>query len=513
MHSVSIEQSSKQETIKQKVCDYVASTISKELGLDSLENKSLLSHKGESVVIGVVSFGGLAFTNSTFLHPDNNTTRIHSIWDQRASCHSESVPNITKYSDNPMYGRIITKREIDRVLEDDSIEDKYYELNYELGNDSQGTSMVDIIAGSHKDSAGIAPKASIVYVHMDSERSFCSSVTLIEAVEYIFKEAETLHKSCIIALGLSGLGGPYNGKNAVERAFDSWLQTENNRAIVIAAGSSNCVVHLQGRLETDETILQKIPNSGDSSQNEIEIWYLNDDEISFRIVDSANEAIKDVNGDIIDIIEFGKLYKLKNGYIQSENRKKLNVLHISYNPQACTKDLFLEVRGINIQNGGAHGIFNFWVCAETEIHIADIPENVKVCSSLCSISSGEHTIVVGPNDTSTDPDVNINERPFDNCTKPEICALSSGIHAATFFDTFEEFNGTSASASVVAGLIALIFDIAQKENYPLKIKETREFILDFVRTNSNQNGEWMPNRGYGELNAKILDKLPFFKKV
>jgi len=248
---------------------------------------------GSGVIIGIVDYG-CDFTHMNFLN-DDGTSRVLYLWDQ----YGEKNP---KSPEGYEYGREFRKEDIERALEE---RNPIGHLEYYLEAGSHGSHVTGIATGNGRATGrpGVAPKSDIIFVDSDTndyiqegpgvlKSSFGDSVRLCESVKYIFDKADELNRPAVVNISLGTYGGPHDGTSLVEQYFDQLLES-NNRAIVISAGNSfEKRIHTCGKIEPDQpTKLEWEIVFNDKSDNELEIWYKENDELEVEVITPSNQSL------------------------------------------------------------------------------------------------------------------------------------------------------------------------------------------------------------------------------
>jgi len=185
------------------------------------------SLKGKNVVVGIID-GGIYWQHFDFKNPADSTTRIKYIWDQVvASGGNAPMP----YN----YGRQWTSTDINNNTC----------THVPPANDfGHGTCVAGIAAGnslSTKGTAyenqltGVAPEADIIAVRVRSGNNFLTSV--VDAVDYIFKKADSLGKPCVINTSIGDYYGSHDGRDLYSAMIDALITQKNGRVLVAAAGN------------------------------------------------------------------------------------------------------------------------------------------------------------------------------------------------------------------------------------------------------------------------------------
>ena len=117
-----------------------------------------------------------------------------------------------------------------------------------------------------------------------SNTSFGDSVTLLEALKYIFDKAGT--RPAVVNVSLGTNGGPHDGTTLVDQGIDALVTAAANRAVVIAASNSfDDGIHATGTLtagvshdlhwDVVSTLFRPI---------ELELWYAGSDRFKVELI-------------------------------------------------------------------------------------------------------------------------------------------------------------------------------------------------------------------------------------
>ncbi len=197
--------------------------------------------KGKDVVVGIID-GGIYFQHYDFKNPADSTTRIKYIWDQSVS--TGNVPG--PYN----YGTEWTAAQINAGT------CTHVPPTSDFGH---GTCVAGIAVGNglsvkgtpHEGKyVGVAPEADIIAVRVRNDANFLTSV--VDAVDYIFKKADSLGKPCVINTSVGDYWGSHDGLDLTSQAIDNMITAKNGRALVAAAGNGgNVPFHLSYQIPAD----------------------------------------------------------------------------------------------------------------------------------------------------------------------------------------------------------------------------------------------------------------------
>ncbi len=179
------------------------------------------SYTGKGVLIGIID------TGIDFLHPDfldaNGKTRVVKLWDQQLFYDTPHVPGFYGY------GSVWDSTEINAAL-CPSVD----------GGNGHGSTVTGTAAGNgfanglHK---GVAPDAELIIVRSDFNAANWLG-TIADAVDYIYKVADSLNMPCVINASLGDYLGSHDGRDPAALFIDSLIAAKPGRLMVCAAGNS-----------------------------------------------------------------------------------------------------------------------------------------------------------------------------------------------------------------------------------------------------------------------------------
>ncbi|BDS10192.1 S8 family peptidase [Aureispira anguillae] len=180
--------------------------------------------KGDGVLLGVID-DGFEWKHPDFMHPDSST-RILYLWDQMTN--STSYPELY-YG----YGSSWDKAVIDN-----------HQCTHVPGQ--HGSHVMGTAGGNGRASGkylGIAPHADLACVKVSLGNQFLSK--FVDAVHYIFSKADVLGQACVINSSVGSYASGHDGKDLYSELIDNMLMAKSGRALVQAGGNARSYpVHL-----------------------------------------------------------------------------------------------------------------------------------------------------------------------------------------------------------------------------------------------------------------------------
>lgn len=209
-------------------------------GLAPLES----SYTGANVIVGIVD-QGLDHTHLDFKDAQGRT-RVLRYWDHNLSGNAPQPYGYGYYWDSTAInsGAITSNEE----------------------TTAHGTTVAGMAAGNglmngqHK---GMAPDANIIIVETNFNLPNWS-LTIADAVDFIFKTADTLGMPAVVNLSLGSYFGSHDAKDPAGQIIESLLDAEPGRIVVSAAGNSGAQgkYHVHNEVDTDTSFVWLLNNPG-----------------------------------------------------------------------------------------------------------------------------------------------------------------------------------------------------------------------------------------------------------
>jgi subtilisin family serine protease len=475
-----------------------------------LGGKAYPGVKGSRVIVGIVDFG-CDFRHANF-RGSTGATRLLYLWDQ------SDAPDRTLAPQGFGYGRELDGARINAAL---GTADPYQTLGYAPPPSAHGTHVTDIAAGGglepalvggkpgiapvRQSHAGVAPDASIIFVHLKNENgSLGNSRHLLEAVDYIFSKAEDLGMPAVVNLSLSTSGGPHDGSTPIEQGFEDLLK-EPGRAIVVSVGNAYVKEgHVNGTVKKGG--MQEIQWYTDprAPKNEAEVWYSGSEKLMVTLVSPEGDELGPVSpGETQDIYSGG----LRVGRI-SHRRRDPNNGDNQIDIRVPALEGIAQPWKIRLRSETNDLPFDAWI-EQDDSGTARFGSPTETAGTLGSICCGPSPLAVGAYDTSENayqaPPYAATAagptRKGANTNKPDISAPGVNVVAARSQGGVTIMSGTSMAAAHVTGLVALLFDLAQRAGRGfLPIDITRKIVLA-AAMRSPQLGQWDPRLGFGRIDG------------
>lgn len=201
-------------------------------------------YTGKDVIIGVIDTG-IDFNHEDFKN-DDGSTRVLYYWDHSLGFDVQRTP--VKYG----YGQVWDAADINGGN------------CTSMDNSAHGSTVTGAAAGNGRATGfnkGVAPDADLIVVETDFGLSNWS-LTVADAVDFIFAMADTLGKPAVINASVGSYLGSHDGKDPASLVIDSLLNDQNGRLFVCAGGNSGNQkpYHVNGQVLPDTSFTWLINN-------------------------------------------------------------------------------------------------------------------------------------------------------------------------------------------------------------------------------------------------------------
>jgi subtilisin family serine protease len=469
-------------------------TTLQEIGADPLS--SLASGgPGRGVVVGIVDSGG-DFAHQSFRNGDGSSRML--------------ALRVLRAGEDGPRDALFKWEEINGALVKGEPEESYTALGYHPREASHGTHVMDIAAGK----SGLAFEAGLVFVDVAlddiawegsevTRASMGDSAQLLEAVNFIFNEAQD--RPSVVNVSLGANGGPHDGTTSVERGIDWLVSSAPNRAVVISARNAfDKGIHAAGRVPANGSFdLEWQIQAGAESHFELEAWYSAKDEFSAELLNPSGVCLGTL-----------RLGGKRLEATDKKGRTTIALAHVRdpdngdhqiglYLAQGLPAGVWrLRLHGLQVSDGSFHA----WIERDDTGSSSFLPPHDN-SHTLGSISCGHHSIAVGCYDahqeglpiaefSSAGPTRDGRQKPEISAPGVDVWAASSGSGNGRIMKS-----GTSMAAPVVAGVVALMLAEAEALGMKLPVSTIRNLLQITARKNP-PDSVWDERYGWGRVDAK-----------
>lgn len=460
---------------------------------------------GKGVIIGIVDYGG-DFAHQNF-RKVNGSTRLLALWDQNGG-NSPSSPF--------GYGKEHTAASLNLALSQSNPYSAigYDPADFDTGSGTHGTHVMDIAAGNGRGTGvpGVAPEADLIFVNITHDKdkfgpavvgeSFGDSVSMLEALKYIFDKAGT--RPAVINVSLGTNGGPHDGTTLVEQGIDALVTAGPNRAVVFAASNSfDDGTHAAGTVPSGTSVdLVWDVASNLSRDIELEIWFKGQDRFQVDLIapngnnlaTAAPGETKQVNaGPIIAALVANRL---------DEPNNHDNMIGVFLAAGMPAGRYVVRLTALSVSDGRFHA----WIERDNSFQSSFLEPRDNT-HTLGSVSCGRKLIAVGSYDA------HVAGQPLsffssagptrDGRKKPEVSAPGHNVWAAKSGTGtgVTRKSGTSMAAPAVAGQIALVFEEASARGLELSAEQTIDILINSARRNPPTGTAWHDRHGFGRISV------------
>ncbi|MCU0422447.1 MAG: S8 family peptidase [Bacteroidia bacterium] len=500
-----------------------------------------MPYSGKNVVVGIID-AGFDYTHPAFYDTTGSKLRVKRVWEQ----HKPGTPP-QGYS----YGN---------ELKDSA---GMMQAMYDVNTFSHGAHVGGIAAGSGYGSAnnsqhrGVAYESDLVFVGIKPEKSEWKTMgmaSIVDAINYIFKYAESVGKPAVVNLSWGCSIGPNDGSSLVSEAIDNL--TGPGKIFVNSAGNNGDEkIHLMKSFTSTDTTLftyATIPTVLGEKRSWIDTWGMPGEtfEISLQLYQLTNAVAQPLritlNQSVLDTFLIGSdgdtLFIKASGNASDFNNKPHILLDV-YNKSTnsilfgikANKGLVHSWMGYVHEYNGHYGSFDkgslsFTIDGDNKYTLGEMSCTRSALTVAAWVSKNQFRNLAGGTVSYTGYAGVGFLAPFssrgptvDGRIKPDIAA--PGMTIASSVNSFDvsyaqgggnyqmsvqetnwnnrtyyyaEASGTSMSAPMASGIVALMLQVNPMLG-PDRIKQILfETAIKDNRTTANpDSSRW----GYGKINA------------
>lgn len=468
-------------------------------GVMKIRRQPYLDLYGQDILIGIVDTG-IDFTHRAFLNADN-TTRIHSIWDQTIRDGDEEETEAEGFE----YGKVFSREDINKALADE----EPFSVIASRDEEGHGTFLAGIAAGNEmpeQEFSGVAPLAELVVVKCkqakNSYREFyrvapgvpCYQENdIMCGISYILRVARRLEKQVVICIGMGSNLGNHNGETPLSNMIDRFNMLSGICIVVGVGNEGNARHHYSITKEYEEIDI----NVERASQGFVcELWWRTPGSLQFDVISPSGSSLGITRAS--SYVKRRKLFVVENtllevvgGEIQERARDQVVMFRFEDSKPGVWK-----IRVYTTEPDVKYHMWlpiqqflsgdTYFVRPDPDITICE-PGNSRRAISISAYNPVDEAFFIQASRGFTP----------DGVIKPDVTAPGVNIYGPRPKNNFGTMTGTSVAAAVAAGITALFMQ--EYKDYIISGNSVREL---FIR-GAERRGEEFPSRewGYGTVDA------------
>ena len=475
----------------------------------------LVMGDGHGALIGIID-SGFDLTHPSFLDA-REKTRILTAWDQ---------VNLIGSADAPPYPFGYGVEYTGAMIDEHVAAQSAVIVRNQKGAGAHGTYVAGIAAGSgapHGVYKGVAPGADLILVTYRNDVPVGGSAYVLDAIDYIRKQAGALGRPVVINLSQGDNLGAHDGTSLLERAIDHVVE-DGRVLIVVSAGNERggpACHHARGQVEQGRELtlsfaLMISPGRG-ADGDHIEIWYGGEDRFAAALQASGGERSDFIEAGATGVIEFpaGNCARICSQVAHPTNGDN-RISIVLDRSEGWGTDLWqLILRGDRVERGD----FDAWADRPNAVTVVDFRSHQSDASTITLPGNSRRAITVGgfisrPSLCGNTHEVKGDFAPGssigptrDGRIKPDLVAPSTLIKAPGMRNNgrplcYDLNSGTSMAAPHVTGLVALLWSLWPE----LTAGRIHDALLSTARadafTGVTPNNNW----GQGKLDAGAVYK-------
>lgn len=481
-------------------------------GILRAQDQPVLNLKGRGVLIGFIDTG-IDYTLNAFRNSDGSS-RILGLWDQ-------TIPG-GSISGKTAYGTAYSNEELNRALKSENPKT----IIPSKDENGHGTFIAGVAAGSadpENNFIGAAPQCSIAMVKLKPAKQYLKDFFYISEDALAFQESDIMagvyylyqlalehEMPLVICIGLGTNQGDHAGNTFLDTYISYYTKLTGIYCVVAAGNESGKGHHYYGKLSAaNEHVNVEILVDSNTKGFSTELWANAPELYSIAITSPLGETIPPIPARLGQNVEERFILEktvVRVDYEIVEFTSGSQLILIRF--QDPTPGIW-TIRVIN--NVYINGVFHMWlpitglIPPET-VFLAPNPDVTLTTPSPTSevISTSAYN--------AYDNSLFINSsRGFTRTggIKPDIAAPGVNVYGPNRLGRYVPRNGSSVSAAITSGAVALMVEWGMKNRNPrlLTNTEVKNYLIRGARRSSKlmyPNREW----GYGTLDVyNIFESL------
>ena len=486
--------------------------------IPNVQNQPNLGLLGQGVLIAVIDTG-IDYLHEAFRNADN-TTRIHSIWDQTINDQDTTVEN---NNSTILYGKEFTRDMINEALSSENPLE-IVPTKDEVGH---GTAIAGIIAGKEnyeQNFRGVVPLADLVVVKLKqakkiSKKMFsvpedviCYQETdIILGINYVREQAEILNRPLAICIALGSNQGSHDGRGVLSFYLAELADIPGISVVISAGNEGNGRRHYYGLLASNTPFNEfQVRVGKDEKSFAMEIWKRSPSRISIDITSPTGEYIKPIYPSLSSCIEHNFIFIPTTVWVN-------NYLLENY-----SGDQLVLIRFVN----PSEGLWKFRVYnldnQTTDYHVW-LPSKGIITEETYFIDSNPDTTITSPANSFYPITItaynHVNNSIYyaasrgltrSGVLKPELAAPGVEIICPIANNKYGSLTGTGAAAAHATGITVMLLEwgIIKGNNTDIDGFDIKSMLIRGAKRNPDDsiNNIW----GYGRIDAYgVFEALTF----
>lgn len=470
-------------------------------GVARIRRQPYLDLYGQDILVGIVDTG-IDFSHKAFINADN-TTRIHSIWDQTI-----------REGEGPKwfeYGREFTREEINAALADE----EPLSLISTRDDHGHGTFMAGVAAGNEMpelEFSGVAPLSELVVVKCkqakNSYREFyripggvpCYQENdIMCGILYVLQVARELGKQAAVFLGMGTNLGNHNGESPLCSIMD-YYNMFPGIGIVACVGNEGTARHHYYITKDYEEIDINVEKSTEGFV--CELWWRTPGSLRFDVVSPGGNtlgitrAASYTRGRKTFVLE-NTILEVIGGEVQEQSRDQVIMFRFENSKAGVWK--------IRVYTTQQDVKYHMWLPIRDFLSADTYFSRPDPDVTICEPGNTRRVISISAYDSVNQAFYFEAGRGFtpNGIIKPDVTAPGVDVYGPLPKGNFGRMTGTSVAAAVATGITALFMQ--QYADYLISGSSVRELLI----RGAERRGEEYPSRewGYGTINA--YDSISF----